>query len=89
MKLEAGDVFPGADACRGPCPCLGRDASRSEVVARASEAWKNIGELDAMSEKELGRETCDPSAVKVFARKLLDCSGFTPRAGLRSVLRAP
>lgn len=92
IKLEAGDILPWAVDCTGPCPGpgLGRDVSKSEeAVDRASEAWKNIGEAAAMSEKELGRETCDPSAVKVLARKLLDCSGFTPRAGLRSVLRAP
>lgn len=90
MKLETGDVLPWLCPWTWPGPFLGRVVSKSEeVVERASEAWKNMGEAAAMSENELERETCCPSAVRVFARKLLDCSAFTTRAGLRSVRRAP
>lgn len=75
-------------ATEGALVGFGRDVSTSEeVVDRASEAWKKRGEVPAMSVKEFGREICCPSAVRVFALKLLDCSGFTPRAGLRSVRR--
>lgn len=46
-KLEAGDIFPG----------LGRGGSTSEeVVDRASEAWKNLGEAEAKSLNEFARE---------------------------------
>lgn len=48
-----------------------------------------MGDPAAGSVKEFGRESGCPSAVRVFARKLLFCSGLTPRAGLRSVRRVP
>lgn len=78
IKLEAEEIVPCFE--RGP-------STSDEFVDRASEAWKNRGEFAARSLNEFCREPCDPSAVNVFARRLLGWSPFTPRAGLRSVRR--
>lgn len=77
MKLEAGDVFPWG---------LGRGASDGSEGCddRASDAWKNRGVPDVVSEKEFNLDLGWLSAVNVFDLRVRDCSGLTPRAGLRS-----
>ena len=63
--------------------------SCSADVDRASDAWKNIGAPDELSDDEFGRERWLDSIVTVLARVVLAGSSIPPRTGLRSVRSRP